>query len=211
VHSEPIGLDGGISTYGYANGTPTMYSGPDGLAVASFFFRMGVRFVFPRLGTRATANVAASYTTRLAARRAAMSEARAEAQVARPAFRGEILTAESAACNAGSGSAAASSSKALGQALEAAGYARPAGSAEHHIVAGNARKAASARVPLQRSGVGINQAQNGVFLSESVHAGIHTNAYYEAVNNAMAQATTREHALEVLNAIRQAILSGRFP
>ncbi len=102
VQSDPIGLDGGVSTYGYANGSPLSYSDPDGLFAGRIALQLVTRVVLPRLGIRLGANVAARYAGRLAARRAAMSAARAEASAAQTVFRGEVLTAESAACNAGS-------------------------------------------------------------------------------------------------------------
>jgi DNA-binding NtrC family response regulator len=76
--------------------------------------------------------------------------------------------------------------------------------------AGSAAKAAPARAVLERLGIGIDDASNGTFLQSNVHARIHTDAYYAAVNRALAQATTRQEALEVLSAIRQTILSGGF-
>jgi hypothetical protein len=112
---------------------------------------------------------------------------------------------------AGAGRAAVPSSRALGRALEGAGHVRAAGSAAHHIVAGGAGKAAEARGVLERFGIGINEASNGVFLPSGVHAPIHTNAYYEAVNNALRQATTRQEAVQALDAIRQSILGGGLP
>ncbi len=72
---------------------------------------------------------------------------------------------------------------------------RPAGAATHHIVAGGAEAAAPARAVLQRFGIGINDAVNGVFLPASraapnaagaaVHSTVHTRAYYQAVNEAL--------------------------
>jgi hypothetical protein len=110
------------------------------------------------------------------------------------------------------------SSRALGQALEAAGHVRPAGSAAHHIVAGNARAASQARGVLQRFGIGVNDAANGVFLPASraapnaagaaVHSTVHTNAYYQTVNQMLGAATTRAEAEAALGAIRQSLLSG---
>ncbi|MFO0228680.1 AHH domain-containing protein, partial [Gemmatimonas sp.] len=88
------------------------------------------------------------------------------------------------------------SSRALGRALEAAGYARPPGAAAHQIVASGAKRAAPARAVLERFGIGINDAANGAFLRSGVHARIHTNAYYDAVNSALSQATTRQEVLE---------------
>jgi RHS repeat-associated protein len=107
--------------------------------------------------------------------------------------------------------AIAPSSRALGRALEAAGHSRPVGAAAHHIVAGNAAAAAPGRAVLEKFGIGLNDAANGVFLNPNVHNHIHTNAYYNAVNQALRQATTREEALQSLDAIRRAIVTGQFP
>jgi len=109
------------------------------------------------------------------------------------------------------GSAFGPSSRALGQALEAAGWARPAGSAAHHLVAGSAAGAAPARAALQRFGIGINEATNGVFLPVGTHARIHTNAYYNAVNSALGQAATHGEAVQALQLIRQSVAAGSFP
>ncbi|MBU1535337.1 AHH domain-containing protein [Myxococcota bacterium] len=110
------------------------------------------------------------------------------------------------------------SSRALSQALEAGGHVRPAASAAHHIVAGGAEAAAPARAVLKRFGIGINNAANGVFLPASraapnaegaaVHSTLHTRPYYQAVNDALGQATTRGEALEALGALRQGLLGG---
>jgi len=112
----------------------------------------------------------------------------------------------------------ASSSRLLGIALEAAGHVRPPNSAAHHIVAGGAGAAARARAVLQKFGVGINDAVNGVFLpankavaneaGAAVHSTLHTDAYYETVNQMLSAATTRSEVEAVLAAIRQGLLSG---
>lgn len=109
------------------------------------------------------------------------------------------------------------SSRALGRALVVSGVARGANMAAHHIVAGGAAAAAPARAVLQRFGIGINEAANGVFLpraangtAAAVHAGGHSRAYYEAVNAALAQATTRDEVLEALEALRQDLQNGKL-
>jgi hypothetical protein len=79
-----------------------------------------------------------------------------------------------------------SSSAALARALIAAGFARPANSSAHHIVAGTAARAAPARAVLNRFQIGVNEAANGVFVSTPIHVRMHTNVYYNAVNSAMA-------------------------
>jgi hypothetical protein len=103
------------------------------------------------------------------------------------------------------------SSRALGRALEAAGHARPPGSAAHHIVAGSAPGADVARAVLSKFGIGINEAANGVFLPGAQHAALHTNEYYTAVNAALQGATTRQQALNTLQSVGQALQAGKFP
>jgi hypothetical protein len=107
--------------------------------------------------------------------------------------------------------AASHPSRVLGRALEKAGHARPPGSAAHHVVAHSARDAAPARAVLQKFGIGVDEAPNGVFLPEGMHSGLHKRAYFQAVNKTLSVATTREEALQALNAIRQGLLSGSFP
>lgn len=67
------------------------------------------------------------------------------------------------------------------------------------------------RAILQRFGIGVDNAANGLFMPGGVHARIHTNAYFEAVNEALGQATTREEAVRALNTIREGIIRGTFP
>ncbi|TXH77512.1 MAG: RHS repeat-associated core domain-containing protein [Lysobacteraceae bacterium] len=65
VQSDPIGLGGGLSTYGYANAnaSPMAYSDPEGLA-AGYLARRAARKFFPVVGTRAAANTAARLAQR---------------------------------------------------------------------------------------------------------------------------------------------------
>lgn len=49
VESDPIGLSGGNSTYGYGESSPLMHSDPDGL-IAGLVLRVGGRYILPRLG-----------------------------------------------------------------------------------------------------------------------------------------------------------------
>lgn len=109
-------------------------------------------------------------------------------------------------------------SRALGEALESAGHVRPPETAAHHIVAGSAPGAQPARDVLQRVGVDINSADNGVFLPRSsaapnpggaaVHSRLHTRSYYETVNDRLSTVSTRDEAVEVLNSLRQSLLGG---
>ncbi len=52
VQSDPIGLDGGMSTYGYANGSPLVYSDPEGLIAGRILLGLGMRYLAPRLAMR---------------------------------------------------------------------------------------------------------------------------------------------------------------
>jgi hypothetical protein len=109
----------------------------------------------------------------------------------------------------------------LARALESAGHIRPLESAAHHIVAQGSARASQARAVLNRFGIDINSAANGVFLpanlrsanavGSAVHSTLHTRAYYMAVNGAMAASRTRAEAEVALNAIRQSLLNGKFP
>jgi hypothetical protein len=113
------------------------------------------------------------------------------------------------------------SPRALARALEASGVSRPDGYAAHHIVAGGDKRAEAARSLLKGFKIGINDASNGVFLpadkatlvinGETIHGSLHTNAYFEAVEEALQKATTREQAVDILRRIGQALQSGNFP
>lgn len=86
------------------------------------------------------------------------------------------------------------------------------------MVAGGAKAAAPARAVLQRFGIGINDAINGVFLpanrkspnllGASVHSPLHTNNYYQTINTMLGRATTRGEAEAALGIIRDKLLSG---
>ncbi|TKD12807.1 AHH domain-containing protein [Polyangium fumosum] len=112
------------------------------------------------------------------------------------------------------------SSDALGRALEKAGHARPPGAAVHHIVAGNAPAAQRARDILAKFGIGMDDAANGVFLpatraapnptGAAVHSTLHTNTYYQTVNQMLDTAKTQAEAEAILQDIRNILLSGGF-
>lgn len=75
--------------------------------------------------------------------------------------------------------------------------------AAHHIVAGSAQEAEIARKILKNVGIDINAAENGVFLcmksnicSGSIHAGGHSKAYYEAVNEALTTAYESAYSMQ---------------
>ncbi|MEM9490683.1 MAG: AHH domain-containing protein [Myxococcota bacterium] len=120
---------------------------------------------------------------------------------------------------AASGAAAVTpSSRALARALEAAGQVRPPGAAAHHIVAVKARRAEPARRVLQRLGIGINDAVNGVFLpatraspnptGAAIHSTLHTKRYYDVVNIRLRASRTRAEAEKILHSLGQRLLAG---
>lgn len=89
--------------------------------------------------------------------------------------------------------------------------------AAHHIVAGNSPKAAESRAILQEYGIDINDSSNGVFLPTArnvavgaYHPSLHTNAYYDEVNNLLSDATSKQEALDILNYIAESLQNGTF-
>lgn len=82
-------------------------------------------------------------------------------------------------------------------------------------MAGNAAAAAPAREVLEKFGIGINDAVNGVFLPRvanggvaSVHAGGHTRDYYRTVNDALGAAQSRLQAEDALGYFGQQLQQG---
>jgi RHS repeat-associated protein len=110
------------------------------------------------------------------------------------------------------------SSKVLRQNMIEAGIDVPNyANAAHHIVAGSSPKAAEARAILQKYGVDINDANNGVFLptikdlSEGAyHPSLHTNAYYNEVNKQLLKATSKDDVLSILDDIKEQLIDGTF-
>ena len=74
---------------------------------------------------------------------------------------------------------------------------------------------------MQKFGIGINDAVNGVFLpanqatqviaGETIHSTLHTKEYYDAVNEALKMATTRQEVIDTLQSIGQALQAGDYP
>jgi len=104
-----------------------------------------------------------------------------------------------------------SDSRELGQNLVAVGAVRQKNDEAHHIVAVSDVRAEPARKILARVGMSINDPNNGVFLSNGVHRRVHSGEYYNAVNAALAKATTYKAAAETLFVIGGAIRLGKFP
>lgn len=112
------------------------------------------------------------------------------------------------------------SSRTLGRNI-AKYFVRRADTAAHHIVADGDPRAARAVAVLRRFGIDLNSADNGVFLprflrsanpdASAVHSLIHTAKYYAAVNALLVEATSRDEARRILNAIATQLLLNQFP
>ncbi len=101
VESDPIGLDGGMSTYGYVGGSPLMYDDPDGL-IAGLVINLGGRYVLPRLGVNLGLRAAARVAKRQAFRAAKAARVAAQA-VRRKAMRTPACIERSAVTKGESG------------------------------------------------------------------------------------------------------------
>lgn len=103
--------------------------------------------------------------------------------------------------------------------LNAAGVEEPAyKNAAHHIVAGGSPKAKAAQDKLKELEIGLNDSSNGVFLptekdidGPAYHPTLHTNTYYDTVNERLAKAKTKKQAEKALDKIRKELLAGTFP
>lgn len=103
--------------------------------------------------------------------------------------------------------------------MGARGIFAPPGTAAHHIVACFDKRAEGPRRVLERFGVHINAAANGVYLPQRRHStapglyhpSLHTDAYHDEVFARLAAATTRRHVLEILDDIRGELLNSTFP
>jgi len=71
----------------------------------------------------------------------------------------------------------------------------------HHIIARCSKKAGPARQKLGELGIGIDDVENGVGLSADFHRHMHTNEYYDFVNNQARQWSTKEEAIQGLGEI----------
>lgn len=102
--------------------------------------------------------------------------------------------------------------------LEQAGVQKPAGTQAHHIVGQVTDKGREAVSILNKFGIDINSAYNGVFLpgcNESnaigmVHCGKHTETYEEAVLDRLKKAKSSDEAKKILSEIRNELLNDSF-
>jgi hypothetical protein len=63
---------------------------------------------------------------------------------------------------------------------------------------------------LDKFGVGINDAANGLFYDASKHVKLHTNEYYKKVNDILEQVTSKDELLKALDDIGSQIKDGTF-
>lgn len=94
----------------------------------------------------------------------------------------------------------------------------------HHIVAGGDPRAEIARKKLKEFDIDINDKENGVFLpgceadkadieevkDMSPHANVHTNDYFNAVNELLEEADSEEEIVKTLNKIGKDLQDGTF-
>ncbi len=116
------------------------------------------------------------------------------------------------------GSSTKPSSKKLRDNMIASGQKEPSyNNAAHHIVAGSSPKAAESRAILDKYGININSADNGVFLPTdkdvtgvAYHPSLHTDEYYRKVNTLLENASSKEDVIDILNMIKEGLLDGTF-
>ncbi len=114
--------------------------------------------------------------------------------------------------------ATGTSSKKLREALIIAKETVPTyANAAHHIVAGTSQRALVARNKLKTLGININEAVNGVFLptikdvsSATYHPAMHTNVYYDKVNDLLEGVTEKQDAIDILKYISEQLKAGTF-
>jgi A nuclease family of the HNH/ENDO VII superfamily with conserved AHH len=109
----------------------------------------------------------------------------------------------------------------LAKAMRAQGMNQPANTDAHHIVAQEAKYAQKSREILQKFGIGIDEAVNGVFLpsnksspnpsGSAVHGPLHRKEYYNAVEEALKKASSKDEVVNILKGIRQSLESGGYP
>jgi hypothetical protein len=80
----------------------------------------------------------------------------------------------------------------------------------HHIVPENHPFVQAARDKLDQLKIGINDAENGVFLPRILHGPLNKRSYLQAVNDALAGVGSRDAAIDALTGLAERIWSGEF-
>jgi len=116
------------------------------------------------------------------------------------------------------GASEQASSRILAKNMADAGIEKPDyPCAAHHIVAGSDTRATEAREILDKFGIGINDADNGVYLPTTkdvggtYHPGLNTKTYNETVTSMLEKATTRDEAIDILKDVSRELSKGTFP
>jgi hypothetical protein len=212
LQADPLGLVDGASVYGYVRQSPMMLTDPTGECPMCAWLLLG-----------AVEGVAIGYLLDLAIGDGCYTwgefwfDATLGAILGPLGNYGNALKGVRAGANpkgfakflADEGGAIRNSA-ALRAALKAAGHTPGVKDAAHHVVASGAKVAQPARDALAQAGVGINSALNGVFVDAARHSRMHTNAYYEAVNEAFRNVSTPEGALSALSDLASDIIAGRL-
>ena len=110
------------------------------------------------------------------------------------------------------------SSRILGNKLEKTGDPKLADHATHHIVAENDSRADRSRQILDSFGIKVDEVENGVRLpykkgigTGEYHPSVHTDRYYQEVEQLLDGATSKEEAIAILKDIGQRLKNGTFP
>jgi YD repeat-containing protein len=103
----------------------------------------------------------------------------------------------------------------VGLPIDAEGALAAAGASRitnvHHIVAKFAWRARPARVQLAKYGLSVHDAENLVTLDKSFHSHLHTNGYYDAVNEGLSTAQNASQVRAVLQDLANALQQGWSP
>jgi uncharacterized protein RhaS with RHS repeats len=206
VQSDPIGLDGGMSTYGYANGSPLVYSDPDGLMAGRILLRVAAT----RFGLRTTLD---------AGLRAELGQAALNRALKRQAQRlARNAAAGSPGCSGTGLLTELSLSPAAQRAiLRQAMGTNGSGKVAHHVIPLEAikrfpelmRKAAQA-------GFNINGRSNGALLERISHFGGHPMYNrvvldeLAAINSRLGPAAIKREVEVIAETMRNAIARGTF-
>ncbi len=105
----------------------------------------------------------------------------------------------------------AAHAKELRDSMTGAGLKAKPGDHAHHLVPSTHRMGDEARKILAKFKININAAENGLFVSEALHSGLHTNAYIAEVTRRLRGAQSAADVMRELDEIKRLIKAGNFP
>jgi RHS repeat-associated protein len=175
LNRDPIGEEGGINLYGYVRNDPIRYVDRDGRIPVDTVWDVG-SMIYD------VGKIGVGYVT---GNPALVTEGSTD------------LAADAAATLVPYVPAGGSK---LARALGKAGKLKK-GEHAHHCVAKAAKKAEEAREKLKQLGIDPDDIDNGVGLPPSFHQGMHTDEYYDMVNQASRGWNTPEQARQGLQEI----------